>query len=39
MIENMKLFGVPVVVAVNNFDSDTKEEIEVIRRKGQSCRR
>ncbi len=39
MIENMKLFGIPVVVAVNNFDSDTKEEIEVIRRKSKSCRR
>jgi len=31
MIENMRLFGVPVVVAVNNFDKDTKEEIEAIR--------
>ncbi len=33
MIENMKMFGVPVVVAVNNFDSDTKEEIDAIREK------
>jgi formate--tetrahydrofolate ligase len=33
MIENMKMFGVPVVVAVNNFDADTKEEIEAIREK------
>jgi formate--tetrahydrofolate ligase len=31
MIENMKMFGVPVVVAVNNFDADTKEEIDAIR--------
>lgn len=31
MIEDMKIFGVQVVVAVNNFDSDTKEEIEAIR--------
>jgi formate--tetrahydrofolate ligase len=31
MIENMKLFGLQVVVAVNNFESDTSEEIEVIR--------
>ena len=31
MIENMKLFGLQVVVAVNNFDSDTSEEIEAIR--------
>ena len=31
MIENMKLFGLPVVVAINNFDADTKEEISVIK--------
>ena len=31
MIENMKLFGLPVVVAINSFDSDTKEEISVIK--------
>ena len=37
MIENMKLFGVPVVVAVNNFDSDTKEEIEVIRQRAKAA--
>lgn len=32
-IENMKLFGVPVVVAINRFTSDTKKEIELIRKK------
>jgi formate--tetrahydrofolate ligase len=37
MIENMKLFGIPVVVAVNNFDSDTKEEIEVIRERAKAA--
>lgn len=37
MIENMKLFGVQVVVAVNNFDSDTKEEIEAIRERAKSA--
>ena len=37
MIENMKLFGVPVVVAINNFDSDTKEEIEVIRQRAKAA--
>jgi formate--tetrahydrofolate ligase len=37
MIENMKLFGIPVVVAVNNFDSDTKEEIEVIRQRAKAA--
>jgi len=32
-IENMKLFGVPVVVAINKFTHDTKKEIELIRKK------
>ncbi|SEK95350.1 formate--tetrahydrofolate ligase [Ruminococcus albus] len=31
-IENMKKFGVPVVVAINRFASDTEAEIEVIKR-------
>ncbi|MDQ7822361.1 MAG: formate--tetrahydrofolate ligase [Candidatus Eremiobacteraeota bacterium] len=31
-IENMRLFGVPVVVAVNHFTSDTEKEIETIRK-------
>ncbi|MET4665094.1 formate--tetrahydrofolate ligase [Sphingomonas sp. PvP056] len=30
-IENVRAFGVPVVVAVNRFDSDTPEEFEAIR--------
>lgn len=34
-IENMRLFGVPVVVAINKFSSDTKKEIELIRKKAQ----
>ncbi|MFH0826436.1 MAG: formate--tetrahydrofolate ligase [Candidatus Omnitrophota bacterium] len=32
-IENVSLFGVPVVVAVNRFTSDTKREIEFVRKK------
>ena len=32
-IENMKLFGVPVVVAINRFTADTNKEIELIRKK------
>jgi len=36
MIENMKMFGVPVVVAVNNFVADSDEEIEVIREKAKA---
>ncbi len=37
MIENMKLFGIPVVVAVNNFDSDTIEEIDAIRERAKAA--
>ncbi|MFZ3385865.1 MAG: formate--tetrahydrofolate ligase [Candidatus Hydromicrobium sp.] len=33
MIENMKLFGLPVVVAINHFEADTQEEIDAIRGK------
>jgi len=32
-IENAKLFGVPVVVAINKFTTDTDKEIEFIRKK------
>ena len=32
-IENMRQFGVPVVVAINRFSSDTKKEVELIRKK------
>lgn len=32
-IENIKLFGIPVVVAINRFTADTKNEIEFIRNK------
>lgn len=30
-IENMKLFGVPVLVTINKFDSDTEEEMNYIK--------
>ena len=30
-VENLKLFGVPVVVAINHFDADTDAEVEAIR--------
>lgn len=30
-IENMRLFGVPVVVAINHFATDTEAEIEAVR--------
>jgi formate--tetrahydrofolate ligase len=32
-IENMRLFGVPVVVAINRFTDDTDKEIELVRKK------
>lgn len=31
MIENMKLFGIPSVVAINTFHTDTRAEIEAIK--------
>ncbi len=31
-IENMKLFGVPVVVAINKFTTDTAKEIETVKK-------
>lgn len=31
-VQNMKLFGVPVVVAVNVFATDTEKEIELVRK-------
>ena len=30
-IENIKKFGVPVVVAINHFDTDTREEVEYVK--------
>jgi formate--tetrahydrofolate ligase len=32
-IENMKKFGVPVVVAINKFASDTEAEVETVKKK------
>ena len=32
-IENVKKFGIPVVVAINKFTSDTKNEIEFLKKK------
>ena len=31
-IENMKLFGVPVVVAINRFTTDTKNELDAVKK-------
>lgn len=32
-VENMRLFGVPVVIAINRFINDTDKEIEIVRKK------
>lgn len=32
-LENSKLFGIPAVVAINRFTSDTDEEIDVVKRR------
>ncbi|MBC8390614.1 MAG: formate--tetrahydrofolate ligase [Actinobacteria bacterium] len=37
MIENMKMFGVPVVVAINNFTADTQEEIDAVRERAKAA--
>ncbi|MBL7068670.1 MAG: formate--tetrahydrofolate ligase [Candidatus Omnitrophica bacterium] len=36
-IENMRLFGVPVVVAVNRFSRDTDREIEAVKKIARDC--
>jgi len=36
-IENMKLFGIPVIVAVNKFTPDTDKEIELVRKKAKEA--
>ncbi|MCM8782335.1 MAG: formate--tetrahydrofolate ligase, partial [Candidatus Omnitrophica bacterium] len=32
-VENMRLFGIPVIVAINRFITDTDKEIEIIKKK------
>jgi formate--tetrahydrofolate ligase len=36
-IENVRLFGVPVVVAINRFPTDSREEIELIMQKAREA--
>ena len=36
-IENMRLFGVPVVVAINKFTTDTKKEIALLRERAKGA--
>jgi len=35
-VENLKMFGVPVVICINRFDSDTKKEIDVVLRRAEA---
>jgi formyltetrahydrofolate synthetase len=35
-VENLKMFGVPVVICINHFDSDTKKEIDVVMRRAEA---
>lgn len=32
-VENLKLFGIPIVVSINRFEADTKKEIDVVLRR------
>jgi formate--tetrahydrofolate ligase len=36
-IENMKLFGIPVVVTLNRFDFDRDTEVEIVRKRAQAA--
>jgi len=36
-VENMRAFGIPVVVAINNFPTDTAAEIELIRERAMAA--
>ncbi|MBU1083595.1 MAG: formate--tetrahydrofolate ligase, partial [Candidatus Omnitrophica bacterium] len=35
-VENLKMFGVPIVVCINRFESDTKKEIDSVIRRAQA---
>lgn len=35
-VENLKMFGVPVVVCINRFEKDTKKELDVIVRRAEA---
>lgn len=36
-IENLNKYGVPVIVAINHFDTDTADEVEYVRDRCRSC--
>jgi formate--tetrahydrofolate ligase len=35
-VENLKMFGVPVVICINRFDGDTKKEVDVVMRRAEA---
>lgn len=35
-VENLKMFGIPIVVCVNRFDTDTKKELDVVLRRAEA---
>ena len=35
-IENLKMFGVPIVICINRFESDTKKELDVVIRRAEA---
>ncbi|MCK4852574.1 MAG: formate--tetrahydrofolate ligase, partial [Candidatus Omnitrophica bacterium] len=35
-VENLKMFGVPVVVCINRFDRDTKKELDVVMKRAEA---
>ena len=35
-VENLKMFGVPIVICINKFESDSKKEIDVIIRRAEA---
>ena len=37
-VENLKMFGVPIVISVNRFETDTKKEIDVILRRAEALK-
>lgn len=35
-VENLKTFGVPIVVSINKFERDTKKEIDIVKRRAKA---
>jgi formate--tetrahydrofolate ligase len=35
-VENLKMFGIPIVVCINRFDTDTRKELDVVLRRAEA---